>query len=212
LESILVSGRHLLGLINGMLDLAKVESGRMDFVPAHVDLAGIVVEATEAVRSLASRKHLHLSTEIEESLGAGVLDAARLKQVLFNLLSNAIKFTDNGGRVLMRARALEETKILLEVEDSGIGIRDSDLPRLFVEFSQLESGLDKRYEGTGLGLVLTQRIVKAMGGEVSVRSRFGHGSVFGIVVPRVHPTPTAPNVESKLANTAEARRIDGAYG
>lgn len=211
LDNILASGRHLLGLINGMLDLAKVESGRMDFTPRRVDMAAVVVEATDVVRSLAARKQLVLATEIDGGLGEAVLDPARLKQVLFNLLSNAIKFTPDGGRVLVRVRTLVGDRVQIEVDDNGIGIHDADLPRLFVEFSQLDSGLDKHYEGTGLGLVLTQRIVRAMGGDIAVRSTWGRGSVFSVVLPRIM-APASETPTLKPAATARDEATTAAAG
>lgn len=199
LESVLTSGRHLLGLINGMLDLAKVESGRMELFPQRVDLAAVVAETTDVVRSLAVRKDIALAVESRADLGQAFIDPARLKQVLFNLLSNAIKFTPEGGRVTVRASVTPDDRILIDVEDTGIGIRESDLPRLFVEFSQLDAGLDKHFEGTGLGLALTQRLLQAMGGEVSVRSTWGEGSTFTACLPRKSPSTHASGAPGHAA-------------
>jgi len=119
-----------------------------------------------------------------------VIDAQRFKQVLFNYLSNALKFTPEHGRVELRVLPEGERWFRLEVEDTGIGVPPEDLPRLFVEFQQLDASKAKRYAGTGLGLALTRRIVEAQGGQVSVRSVRGAGSVFSALLPR-HPLPAA---------------------
>src|SRR5581483_10386858 len=116
--------------------------------------------------------------------GAIVIDAGRLKQVLYNFLSNAIKFTSEGGRVIVRAKTDREAALRLEVEDSGIGISERDVESLFVEFRQLDAGAAKKHAGTGLGLALTKRIVEAQGGVVGVKSELGKGSTFYAVIPK----------------------------
>ena len=180
------SGRHLLQLINDVLDLSKVESGKFEFIPEPVTLAPLVTEVEGILLTATQRKRIELVSEIDPSLGELVLDPARLKQVLYNYLSNAIKFTPEGGRVTVRALAEGVAAFRIEVEDNGIGIAEADLPRLFVEFQQLDAGLTKQHQGTGLGLALTRRLVQAQGGTVGVRSQPGAGSVFHLVLPRVH--------------------------
>jgi PAS domain S-box-containing protein len=184
LGDILSSSRHLLQLINDVLDLAKVESGKMEFRPEAVDLPAIVGEVRDTLRSLAAGKQIGIDVRIDPALGSLRVDPAKLKQVLYNYLSNALKFTPDGGRVVIRAEPEGPEQFRVEVEDSGIGIPPGDLERLFVEFQQLDAGAARAHAGTGLGLVLTKRIVEAQGGRVGVRSRLGEGSVFMASLPR----------------------------
>ncbi|MDE2093982.1 MAG: PAS domain S-box protein [Burkholderiales bacterium] len=185
------SGRHLLQLINDVLDLSKVESGKLEFFPEPVRLATIVDEVRDVLHASIVRKRIQLATELDATLTDLVLDPTRLKQALYNYLSNAIKFTPQGGRVTVRAHAEGPQHLRIEVEDTGIGIAAADIPRLFVEFQQLDSGATRQYPGTGLGLSLTRRLVQAQGGTVGVRSTPGLGSVFHLVLRRVH-VPGAP--------------------
>jgi PAS domain S-box-containing protein len=196
LDHILKSGRHLLELINDVLDLAKVEAGKVEFRPEPLDLQLIVDEVTSVVRAIAVEKSIHLSASVDPDLREGVfLDPARLKQILYNFLSNALKFTPAGGTVTVRARAEGEANLLLEVEDTGPGIAPQDVGRLFVEFQQLDTGAARHHAGTGLGLALTRKLAEAQGGSVGVRSTPGQGSVFHVVLPRrapFHPTAAPP--------------------
>ncbi len=185
------SGRHLLQLINDVLDLSKVESGKFEFFPEPIHLPVLVGEVSDILRTAVERKQLTLNLDIAADLGQLVLDPARLKQVLYNFLSNAIKFTPAGGRISVRAWALDALQLRLEVEDTGIGIEAAQLPRLFTEFQQLDTSYSKQHEGTGLGLALTRRLVEAQGGSVGVRSEPGRGSVFHAVLNKVHGTHAA---------------------
>jgi PAS domain S-box-containing protein len=187
LGDILTSGRHLLQLINDVLDLAKVESGKMDFRPETVDLRHLVSEVGAVLRSIAASKRIQLDTDVASDLASVSLDPARLKQVLYNYLSNAIKFTPEGGRVSLRVSSEGAEAIRIEVEDTGVGIAPSDFERLFVEFQQLDAAATKKQGGTGLGLALTKRIVEAQGGSVGVKSVRGEGSVFFAVLPKSVP-------------------------
>ena len=180
------SGRHLLKLINDVLDLSKVESGKFEFFPAPLDLRDLVKDVTDILHTDLHRKQLRLAVEIDPQVQKLQLDPARLKQVLFNYLSNAIKFTPPGGNITVRARAEGPEHFRLEVEDNGIGIAAGDIPRLFNEFTQLDTGYDKHHPGTGLGLALTRRLVEAQGGRVGVSSVLGSGSVFHLVLNRRH--------------------------
>jgi PAS domain S-box-containing protein len=181
---ILTSGRHLLQLVNDILDLSKVEAGKMEFRPEAVDLSSIVGEVVAMLRTVASSKRLHITERVDTEVRNVVLDPARFKQVLYNYLSNALKFTPEGGQVSVRVTAEGGKAFRLEVEDSGVGIKEADLGRLFIEFQQLDAALTKKHAGTGLGLALTKRIVEAQGGSVGVRSLPGRGSVFHAVLPR----------------------------
>ena len=187
LGDILISGRHLLQLINDILDLAKVEAGKMEIHPEPVDLVAIVSEVRATLRMLSSEKQIRVDCEVDPSLEGVILDPARLRQVLYNSLSNAIKFTPEGGLVTLRALAEGPSSIRFEVEDTGIGVSAADQGRLFAEFEQLDGGTGKRYQGTGLGLALTRRIVEAQGGRVGVSSEPGRGSTFTAIFGLTRP-------------------------
>jgi PAS domain S-box-containing protein len=197
LGDILGSSRHLLQLINDVLDLAKVESGKVDFRPEPVDLEELVNEVRDVLRGLASAKRICLETKIDESITDVVLDASKLKQVLYNYLANALKFTPEDGRVTIHVVRDMGSCVRIEVEDTGIGIRDEDIHRLFTAFQQLEAGAAKKYAGTGLGLALTKRIVEAQGGRVGVRSEPGKGSTFWAVLPGKTTTAPPPDPQAQ---------------
>ncbi|HEY7216465.1 MAG TPA: response regulator [Thermoanaerobaculia bacterium] len=184
LGDILNSSQHLLQLINDVLDLAKVEAGKIEFYPEPLGLQRVIGEVRDILRTLASRKRIAIEVAVEPAVAEVFADASKLKQVLYNYLSNALKFSPDGGRVAVRALPVGTQEFRLEVEDSGIGIKPEDLGRLFVEFQQLDASTAKKYSGTGLGLALTRRIVEAQGGRVGVESTFGHGSLFFAVLPR----------------------------
>jgi len=181
---ILTSSRHLLQLINDVLDLSKVESGKMEFFPELVEMKALVGEVRDILRSIAGSKRITVKTEVAPDLGAVTIDAAKFKQVLYNYLSNALKFTPDDGQVTVRVTPEGEDRFRLEVEDTGIGIKPDDIGRLFLEFQQLDASTAKKYPGTGLGLALTKRLVEAQSGSVGVRSTYGQGSVFFAVLPR----------------------------
>jgi PAS domain S-box-containing protein len=185
LGDILTSARHLLQLINDVLDLSKVEAGKMEFNPQALNLQLVVEEVREIVRTLAASKRIEMRSEIDPALSAIDADPRSVKQILYNYLSNALKFTPEGGRVTIRGKAEDADHFRLEVEDNGIGINTDDRDRLFVEFQQLDSSAGKKYSGTGLGLALTKKIVEAQGGRVGVNSTPGKGSIFYAVLPRV---------------------------
>ena len=190
LGDILTSSKHLLQLINDVLDLAKVESGKMEFRPESVNLTKLVGEVRDILRGLAGAKRLHVETEIDPRLGAVLVDPPRVKQVLYNYLSNAIKFTPDQGRITLRVTPEADECFRLAVEDTGIGIAPDDLGRLFIEFQQLDASAAKKFQGTGLGLALTKRIVEAHGGRVEVSSTLGSGSTFSAILPKVMPAPS----------------------
>jgi protein-histidine pros-kinase len=197
LGDILSSSRHLLQLINDVLDLSKVEAGKMEFRPERVDVAKLVGEVRDILRSIAAAKRIRVEAHVDPGLGEVVIDPGKLKQVLYNYLSNALKFTGETGRVTIRAAREGNQRFRLEVEDTGIGIQPEELNRLFVEFQQLDASAAKKYAGTGLGLALTKRLVEAQGGTVGARSVPGVGSTFHAVLPltasaAAHEPPPAP--------------------
>jgi PAS domain S-box-containing protein len=188
LGDILTSARHLLQLINDVLDLSKVEAGKMEFRPEPIRIETPVHEVCDVMRPLAERKSIVLSVETASDLTA-VIDPSKFKQILYNYLSNAVKFTPQGGKVTVRVTRQEGSCFRLEVEDTGVGIAPQQIARLFQEFQQLPNNRNAG-QGTGLGLALTRHIVEAQGGSVAVRSVPGSGSVFSAVLPLVTvPTP-----------------------
>jgi signal transduction histidine kinase/CheY-like chemotaxis protein len=186
LGHILTSGRHLLELVNDILDLSKVEAGRFEFHPESIRLAVVLDEVLAILRTVATNAGLRIESSIDPAVDALVLDPARLKQVLYNLISNALKFTPRGGRVSVRATLDPGDRVRIEVEDTGIGIESSQIDQLFREFQQVGEHAGKA-GGTGLGLALTKRLVEAQGGSVGVDSTPGKGSVFHVVLPRERP-------------------------
>lgn len=189
LGEILSSSRHLLQLINDVLDLAKVESGKLTFRPETVDLSCLITDSMALLRSVAASKHIAIQVDVDSKLASVTLDPSRFKQVLYNYASNALKFTAEGGTVSLRARPEGADMFRLEVEDTGIGIAPAEIGQLFVEFQQLDAGTAKRHAGTGLGLALTKRIVEAQGGSIGVRSVVGSGSVFFAILPLAASAP-----------------------
>ena len=188
LEDILASGRHLLELINDVLDLARVESGKIQFNPAPAELSPMVHQVCQILQSLIAGRRQSIDLKVSADVEHVVVDSARFKQILYNYLSNAIKFTPDGGTISIRAIAEDSEFFRIEVEDNGIGIPPERIGELFVEFKQLEPGLSKRHQGTGLGLALTKKFIEAQGGSVGVRSVVGQGSVFFAVLPRSAPS------------------------
>jgi CheY-like chemotaxis protein/anti-sigma regulatory factor (Ser/Thr protein kinase) len=180
------SGRHLLQLINDVLDLSKVESGKFEFFPESLDMPALLREVKDVLHTAIQRKDISIVNDVDPALSDLKLDPARLKQVLYNYLSNAIKFSATGAQIKVRVSAEGPDHFRIEVEDTGVGISPADLPRLFTEFQQLDTGYSKHHQGTGLGLALTRRLVEAQGGSVGVRSTLGRGSVFHVVLNRVH--------------------------
>jgi PAS domain S-box-containing protein len=184
LNDVLTSGRHLLRLINDLLDLAKIEAGKLELAPATFSLRTAVAEVTSGLRSLVAEKKITFEATVELADDGVSLDEQKIRQVLYNLLSNAIKFTPEGGRVSLHVGADMENRIVMTVSDTGIGIKPEDLGRLFVEFQQLDASASRRYQGTGLGLALTKRLVALHGGKIDVASEFGRGATFTVRLPR----------------------------
>ena len=203
------SGRHLLKLINDVLDLSKVESGKFEFFPEAVHLPDLIGDVRSVMFSLLQRAGLTLQVDVLPEVASVTVDPARLKQVLFNYLSNAIKFSPHGGTITVRASPEGEDGFRIEVTDRGIGIAPADLQRLFVEFQQLDDSYRKRHQGTGLGLALTRRLVEAQGGSVGVRSVLGSGSTFHLVLPRVPGlhSPVEGAAIGKSDTSTPARRL-----
>jgi signal transduction histidine kinase len=180
-DDILKSGRHLLSLINDILDLAKVEAGRMELDPSSFAVADLVESGLTMVRERAVRHGITLSASVDASVGEVVADERKVRQTLFNLLSNAVKFTPDGGTVVVTARRVDG-QLEIAVRDTGIGIAADELDRVFHEFEQA-TGASTQAEGTGLGLALARRFVELHGGHIGVESELGSGSTFTFRIP-----------------------------
>jgi signal transduction histidine kinase len=182
LKDIHESGKHLLSLINDILDLSKIEAGRMELELSSFHLPSAISNAITLIRERAMRHGIALGVHIDERLGEFQADERKLKQVLLNLLSNAVKFTPDGGRVDVSAK-LDTDKVEISVKDTGVGISPEDQASLFEEFKQFGKDRSRKAEGTGLGLSLTKRLVELHGGQILVDSAVGHGSTFRVMLP-----------------------------
>jgi signal transduction histidine kinase/HAMP domain-containing protein len=189
LQDIVTSGRHLLSLINDILDLAKIEAGRMELEITDFDLPQAIDNSITLVRERAARRAITLAIDVDPRLGEIKGDERKVKQVLLNLLSNAIKFTPEGGRVEVQA-ALADGFAEISVIDTGVGIAPADHETVFEEFRQVGSDYAKKHEGTGLGLTLSRRFVELHGGKIWVKSELGRGATFTFTLP-VKPWPTS---------------------
>jgi signal transduction histidine kinase len=182
LNDILASGRHLLSLINDILDLAKIEAGRMDLDVEDFELAPAIDNALVLIRERATRKGLTLDTTLPDALGSVRGDQRKIKQVLVNLLTNAVKFTPEGGSIEVRAERVDG-HVEVSVIDTGIGIASDDHAAVFEEFRQVGTDYAKKHEGTGLGLALSRKFVELHGGRIWLKSRPGEGSTFTFTIP-----------------------------
>ncbi len=182
MQDILSSGRHLLSLINDILDLSKIEAGRMELTTASFHLPLAVDNAITLVKERAARHGISLDIDIDPELGEFVGDERKIKQVLLNLLSNAVKFTPEGGRIGVKA-GLADGAVEIAVSDTGIGIALKDQEAIFEEFRQVGSDEARKVEGTGLGLTLTKKFIEMHGGRIWVASEIGKGSTFTFTLP-----------------------------
>lgn len=183
IQRILNNGKHLLTLINDILDLSKIEAGRMELKPEPFDLEKLVKATIDELRSLADEKNIALQVSTELENPQVVNDSVRMRQILVNLLSNAIKFTEV-GKVQVEVKEISPDWLALTVKDTGIGIAKQDLEHIFDEFRQVEQTLTRKYSGTGLGLAITKSLVQLMQGKINVESELGIGSTFYFEVPR----------------------------
>ncbi|MBR0717800.1 response regulator [Bradyrhizobium liaoningense] len=179
------AGKHLLMLINDILDLSKIEAGKLDLYPEELDIAALVGELTKTTQSIADKNRNLLIVECPADIGVIRADSTRVRQVLLNLLGNACKFTENGEIRLTAAREMDGSTgwAVFVVADTGIGMTAEQLGHLFQEFSQADSSTTRKYGGSGLGLAISQRLCRAMGGEITVASKPGRGAVFTVRLP-----------------------------
>lgn len=213
------SGKHLLQLINNLLDLAKIDAGRMNLVFDEFRLHPVIEEVISIVEPLAAKKEISLHNQANEGIDTITADRVKFKQILYNLLSNAIKFTPEKGNIYVDAGLMTSSEGLLygfkadsqklikvSVRDNGIGIKPEDRERIFDEFEQAESTYTKRYEGTGIGLALTKKLVEMHGGLIWVESVVGEGSTFSFIMPLFHSKIEAvyePEPVEKMAEAVE---------
>jgi PAS domain S-box-containing protein len=179
------SARHLLDLINDVLDISKIEAGQLEVRPTEFDLLESIERVVASVQPIADRKGISLRADVPPSLAPMVSDRRRVEQILINLLNNGLKFTDQ-GHVALTLDVVEDagaSSARIAIADTGIGIRDEDLVQLFQPFRQIDSGLQRQHEGTGLGLAISRRLTELLGGTISAHSAVGEGSVFTIVLP-----------------------------
>ena len=190
------AGNHLLGLINQVLDLSKIEAGKLELSPESVNLAPLIDEVIGTARQLAEQNKNRLTVESQEGLGSLTVDPMRLRQILLNLLSNACKFTKQ-GEVILRVQKVVDGRNWIEfaVADTGIGMTAEEQAKLFEEFTQADSSTARRYGGTGLGLAITRKLARMMGGEVTVASEPGKGSVFTVRLPGAADPPASSSTD-----------------
>jgi len=192
------NGKNLLGVINDILDLSKIEAGRLDMKLEKLNLSSLLKVTMDELRSLSEQKGINLVIQAQLSNDIIVTDRTRLRQVIVNLLSNAVKFTDSGS-VTVKAKQVGEDRITITVRDTGIGIEPENIPYIFEEFRQIDQSTTRRHSGTGLGLAITKWLIQMMGGHITVTSQLGKGSAFRIDLPRVaivKPTTPPPSQAS----------------
>ncbi|MBU3965999.1 MAG: PAS domain-containing sensor histidine kinase [Euryarchaeota archaeon] len=184
-DNVLTSGKFLLNLINDILDLSKVEAGKIELVIEQMSVTDVINETLALIKETAIKHHVILKKDIEEGLTIIFADRMRLKQVLFNLLSNAMKFSKpEGGTVTITARR-EGDMVGFSISDTGIGIKEEDMDKLFNTFEQLDPGITQKYGGSGLGLMISKRLVELHGGKIWAESNYGIGTTFYFTLPIV---------------------------
>ncbi|MFS8065554.1 MAG: response regulator, partial [Byssovorax sp.] len=182
IRDVLGAGHQLLTLINDVLDLSKIEAGRVEVSAVPIDIAATAAQGCKLLASAAARKSVRLINRVPEGVLFAAADPDRLRQVVVNLLSNAVKFTPEGGSVMIEAAA-EGGRVRLSVIDTGIGIAAADVPKLFVPFTQIDSGYARRFQGTGLGLSICKRLIELMGGDIGLTSELGKGTTLSLTLP-----------------------------
>jgi CheY-like chemotaxis protein/nitrogen-specific signal transduction histidine kinase len=181
LDKVLTSSQHLLGLINTVLDIAKIEAGRMDVIPGKFSLGGFADQCLGLTAPLL-KPNVTLEKQVDETIGWVFSDQDKIKQIILNLLSNAAKFTHK-GKIILKVEKLEGEMISISVKDSGIGISEEALGRVFEEFQQAETTTTRQYGGTGLGLTISRNLARLLGGDLTAASVLGEGSTFTLTFP-----------------------------
>jgi signal transduction histidine kinase len=197
-SNIITSSRRLLELINDLLDLAKIEAGRLDLRLSTVSISDTAEGLATLIRPLADKRHIQLAVKVPAKLPAVETDAGKLQQVLFNFLANAVKFTPPGGKVTLAATLIpargkrKSAHVRVSVSDTGPGIPEADHDRIFDKFTQLDSSVTKEHPGTGLGLTISRELAEVLQGRIELDSEPGKGATFSLVLPIVYEPPTAP--------------------
>ncbi|CAG1022403.1 partial two-component system, cell cycle sensor histidine kinase PleC, partial [Methylococcales bacterium] len=176
------SGQHLLNIINSILDLSKIEAGKFELQYEEFSVEEAIHEVLNTITECSHKKDIRIRTYILEDLPSVRADKVKFKQIMYNLVSNAIKFTPENGRITINAK-LTDQHIQIAVSDTGIGIKPEDMEKLFEAFRQVDGSYARRYEGTGLGLILTKRLIELHGGKIWVKSEYGKGSTFTFTLP-----------------------------
>jgi signal transduction histidine kinase/CheY-like chemotaxis protein len=217
LEKVLTSSQHLLGLINTVLDIAKIEAGRMDVIPGKFSLSGFADQCLALATPLL-KPNVTLEKQVDETIGFVFSDQDKIKQIILNLLSNAAKFTHE-GKIILKVEKLEGEMIGVSVKDSGIGISEEAVGRVFEEFQQAETTTTRQYGGTGLGLTISRNLARLLGGDLTASSVLGEGSTFTLTFPmryekdnassaaRVDPVHSAESTLTETSNQAEAKKV-----
>lgn len=182
-DNILFSSRHLLAIIEDILDLSNVEAGKMQLFFEKTSVPETVNDTISLVKDNAADRNVVMKTRLDENVEFIFTDHNRFRQILFNLLSNAVKFSKEKGGTVTVTSTIEGDTVKFSVSDTGIGIKEEEMGRLFQTFDQLDSGITKNYAGTGLGLAVSKKLVELMGGSISVESRYGEGSTFTFTLP-----------------------------
>ncbi|HEY6585818.1 MAG TPA: ATP-binding protein [Candidatus Methanoperedens sp.] len=188
-DNILKSSKHLLTLINNILDMAKMEAGKLEMAIEEISVPDTVNEILNLIKENAAEHNIILKKEFDHEVKTIKADRRAVKQIFFNLLSNAIKFSKQEGGIVTVSVKREGDMVKISVSDTGIGIKGEDMPRLFQEFEQLDSGIARKYEGTGLGLAITKHLVELHGGKIWVESIPGKGSKFTFLLPITGKSP-----------------------
>jgi signal transduction histidine kinase len=177
------SGQHLLEIINDVLDLAKIEAGKAEVLDEQVDAGQVVTAALRMIHDRAESGGVSIGSSIDPRIRGLIVDRRKLLQILVNLLSNAVKFTPSGGRVWVNGKLEDDGSLALDVSDTGIGMAESDIPRALSPFGQIDSALSRKFDGTGLGLPLTKRLVDLHGGTLDIVSAVGVGTTVTVRLP-----------------------------
>ncbi|MFI5356749.1 MAG: hybrid sensor histidine kinase/response regulator [Opitutales bacterium] len=205
LGKVLGAARHLLGLINDVLDISKVEAGRMELYIQSFDIDAVVSDVATTIAPLVEKKGNTLYVECPPDIGVMQADSTKIRQMLLNLLSNACKFTEKGSITLAMERLPDNHSISMKVSDTGIGMSPEQMGRIFQAFSQADSSTASKYGGTGLGLAISRQFAQLMGGDITVESTPGVGTTFTVKLPlQVLPLDAAPAPEATLAETLPA--------
>lgn len=182
-DNIRYGGKHLLNLISDILDLSKLDAGKMELVIENISVLETLNQAIVMVEGMANKNDVSVKKELDSELASIEADRQRLIQILFNLLSNAVKFNRKEGGIVTVTTEREGDMAKFSVSDTGIGIKEEDTNKLFKDFEQLDSGISRKYGGTGLGLAITKKLVELQGGKIWVDSEFGAGSTFTFLLP-----------------------------